>query len=124
MPAGHLWHRDDFFCPTHDLCCLGRIEETACDQESIAFETREVRHWHGAGGGKSTRGVRVSWRWAEGMFVMRSTSAGRFMLTTMASVAELEAGLISAQRDALLEQGGREEEAHPSARARAARPSV
>src|SRR6476619_3581605 len=56
MPAGHLWHRDDFLRPTHDLCCLGRIEEAACDQESIAFETREVRHLHGAGGGKVHQG--------------------------------------------------------------------
>src|SRR5215475_3908936 len=47
MPTGYLWHRDDFLRPTHDLCCLGRIEEAACDQESIAFETREVRHLRG-----------------------------------------------------------------------------
>jgi len=53
------------------------------------------------------------------MFVMRSNSAGRFMLTTMAIVAELEAGLISAQRDGLQEQGGREEEARTPAHERA-----
>src|SRR5215510_9016526 len=56
MPTGHLWHRDDFLRPTHDLRCLGRIEEAACDQESIAFETREVRHLHGAVGGKVPQG--------------------------------------------------------------------